>query len=987
MNEVYLTNVYTVKIPKSYSTQNMRKNSSLLKQEPSSEKELSKKFRKRIINEIKEIKENSEEIKHSIKDIKKCQFKEAPKKNIKLLNNFISSEDKDKFHKKLKQNFIPAKKFTQIRQKNIENRKNKEKITNEIKDDYVNYIISNEPKFVEVDQITEEYMKKVYNNHQKYNENLIIIERKKEEKKMLSYEIEKSLINNYFIKDSSMLPIYEQLIEKVKLDILKKQQEHDGYYSLYEELYNKNFEIRRKVLDEIELDRVNENFYDQYKILKNQTLTQMQKKQEAINKIEEYQAKVLEAYAKEIREKNEILKDLRLQIEVYKESEKDSVRKIKELMVQIKTLKKIIFAKDRRRKYGTESYISHAIKYYGDFTEVEIIFKSVNAKNFEDILNDATSINAKFSQLKNHIININFNISKLNNELCQLNKQIIKIYKKIDLAKQKKYDILNPEEQARKELLLKDQKKLKDSLGKLSEIYQSSIGKFQKGINFIFAKVREFIFYIKDMKTIVSPKFLILVESYKNQTFSINYQNIDKKFLTNFCFIFFQFYYIILYLIFHSLSSYASINNVNDSKMIYPLLDNSSLNSYNLGSRKIQQEYDKRSKLRNIKQKEMVEKMKKENEERLEKFKLTQNKFIGKNETITKFSNYLLDNTTKDSKSQNFNSDNVTTSKNSVFFTSVNVLKAPIYYNSSYNNSISTGKTLNKESLQYNNYTLNKIDYLKKNQNKFSYIFSKYENSLAKEEKKKLYFEKKKQKKKQLSHRENYYSKKSNLRNLIINREKKKIEEETNYHDTKPIRQKLLDDNYEYESDETEEKNNIIKKTYMKKNVSSGGFTFFKFDIDRANIYKRISDLRVLQMGYFGGRLISTKIKPQSNSLSSYHDFLRKKMQFKTRNKKYKSKINLNPQGVFSISANKKFNNHTISICKKSFRSNVNKKDEISKNINFLNFKVKSPNISIINKNKKYKTIYQKSRNSFGKNSSKKEILSCKNNKIFFEIL
>ena len=121
----------------------------------------------------------------------------------------------------------------------------------------------------------------------------LVIKRKKEELKVIISIIEKSLVNNYFLKDSSMLPVYEKLIEKVKLDILTKKQEHDGYHNLYEELYNKNYTIKRKVLDEIEIDTINNNFYDQYKILKNHAIVQVSKKQEVLNQIEEYGKKMV----------------------------------------------------------------------------------------------------------------------------------------------------------------------------------------------------------------------------------------------------------------------------------------------------------------------------------------------------------------------------------------------------------------------------------------------------------------------------------------------------------------------------------------------------------------------------------------------------------------------------------------------------------------------------------------------------------------------
>ncbi len=128
-----------------------------------------------------------------------------------------------------------------------------------------------------------------------------------------------------------MLPVYEKMIEKVKYDILTKKQEHDGYHKLYEELYNQNYTIKRKVLDEIDIDCINENFYDQYKILKNHAIVQVSKKQEVLNQIEEYQKKVLQDHDKELKQKNKTLKDLRLQIAVFKEDEKDLINKLERI--------------------------------------------------------------------------------------------------------------------------------------------------------------------------------------------------------------------------------------------------------------------------------------------------------------------------------------------------------------------------------------------------------------------------------------------------------------------------------------------------------------------------------------------------------------------------------------------------------------------------------------------------------------------------------
>ena len=231
--------------------------------------------------------------------------------NIKKnTNNFISKEEDQ--NKKRKNNFKCQKDFNKVREQCLENKKINEIISNELKEEYLEYIMLKEPKYADFDKISNDYRNKIYQNYKKYNNNLIIISQKKQEHKKLLFEMEKSLINNYYVKDSSMLPIYEKLIEKLKIDILTKQQEHDGYKKQYDELYNQNCAIKRKVLDEIDIDRVNEDFYDQYKLLKIHAIVQVSKKQNTFNQIEDYHKKVLDEHEKEIKQKNKILKELKL---------------------------------------------------------------------------------------------------------------------------------------------------------------------------------------------------------------------------------------------------------------------------------------------------------------------------------------------------------------------------------------------------------------------------------------------------------------------------------------------------------------------------------------------------------------------------------------------------------------------------------------------------------------------------------------------------
>ena len=101
-----------------------------------------------------------------------------------------------------------------------------------------------------------------------------------------------------------------------------------------------------------------------------------------------------------------------------------------------------------------------------------------------------------------------------------------------------------------------------------------------------------------------------------------------------------------------------------------------------------------------------------------------------------------------------------------------------------------------------------------------------------------------------------------------------------------------------------------IVEEFEKKRKIINYYAFFKLNKDRANIYKKKNDLRKLQMAYFGGRFLNTKINPEifsdENHLNDLVDnyFLKQEHEQYNNNKKIRLK-NYKKNSVFYISANK----------------------------------------------------------------------------------
>ena len=954
--KVYLTGVNTVKSPKKnsndYSLSPKKAKNEDIKYENEDIKEESlslesdKKLNPSNINNYTYAKSIYTKSNLSQNNNKSNDNKNSNNNNNKSIknknNNFISKDDQNTdIDKKRKKNFKCQKDFNKMRKEYYENKKINEEISNELKEEYLEYLMLKEPKYADFDKISEDYRNKIYHNYKKYNDNLILISQKKKEHKKLLFEMEKSLINNYYAKDSSMLPTYEKLIEKIKIDILTKQQEHDGYQKQYNELYNQNYTIKRKVLDEIDIDRVNEDFYDQYKLLKIHAIVQVSKKQDTLNQIEEYHKKVLEEHEKEIKQKHKILKELKLEIEVFKEDEKDLVHKLRKLKAKREQVKKVINQRENKLKIYEIHYIRYVKRYQKSFISMNKIFKSVNAKNLDDVLLDVNSINARFNNLKNKIIKLNQDISNLNSIYSLLNKNYIDIQKQILSNKTKKNNKFKEEEQNLIIQMKNLSKKEKEEQNKITETIQKNIGTFQNGITFLFDKIKLLVLNIKLLKNIISPKLFNLVHKFKSTQYKVDYDNLDKTFFNNYSFLFIQFSNILFYLSLRSMCSGINLPEKNNNKKktvaIIPILEKNSLIVYQEGVKKTLKEYKHRSMLKLEKQREINEKAKqKEIEEKMDNQLMAENKAITQKQMYKRFLDYLHNkesqnlNSAKNGKDGGNNRKNNNSKRNSFFFTGIDSVKSQSkLLGSSSSSSINYDDTTSKIGLnkpiekKFAISLKQKEEFLEKNKNRLISIFSKYQNTLVKEYDKNIYFQKKslkkikklKKSKSDLSANLKYEKKFIGRIDLKETKKKNLPIEEDSSSKRKPTHH-LLDENYEYDEEENfdERKKNILGH---KKNDIKNYLSFFRLNQDRASIYKKMNDLRKLQMSYFGGRFLNTKINSGQNTSNenNFDDFINNYYKKQTQDQFYKNKknrlLNYKKKTVNEISANKKFRSKT----------------------------------------------------------------------------
>jgi hypothetical protein len=201
----------------------------------------------------------------------------------------------------------------------------------------------------------------------------------------------------------------------------------------------------------------------------------------------------------------------------------------------------------------------------------------------------------------------------------------------------------------------------------------------------------------------------------------------------------------------------------------------------------------------------------------------------------------------------------------------------------------------------------------------------------------------------------------------------------------KITRPKLMDENYEYDEDENDQRRSI--SVPMKKNKTFSNFIFFKLNKDRASIYKKMNDLRKLQMAYFGGRFLNThninngqNVIQGSNNIFDeiVSNYFKRQNQDSNYDRNKKRSSNFRKKLVEKISANRKLRDKTSFLnknrnntLKSDFRTNKTFDRFKKKNRDRINYSAKSKKIGgssknndrAVNKYKKmeHKKLYSKS--------------------------
>ena len=302
-------------------------------------------------------------------------------------------------------------------------KESKELAKDKLTENFFDYLINESSNYANFEKVTEYYENKLRKNKKIHDENLAIIQAKKEELANIKIHIYNIILNNIKLEDQNIDLYYEKIIDKYKKDITLTKHELEVYKNSYNEIYKKNYNLNSRLENEGRLEKIFEEQYDKYINIKEASLNKLMKQEDMLQTLKYYFEKCKEINKKLISKKEKKLKQLNYEIHVLKEDEVKNEEKLKNLLEGNDNLN--IYIQNRRKRYALYSKELKLVlkNYINDMININKIYEYTKEKNIDNIIysynklkNENKQLSGLFSLKSKKIINLNYAITTLNNE-------------------------------------------------------------------------------------------------------------------------------------------------------------------------------------------------------------------------------------------------------------------------------------------------------------------------------------------------------------------------------------------------------------------------------------------------------------------------------------------------------------------------------------------------------------------------------------------
>ena len=319
-------------------------------------------------------------------------------------------------------NFKKLKKLPQKKQlaksssaKEIQQKyKHQQTLAIRLKQNFLDFLIQEQTNFANLDQVYSFYSERAIENRKRYNDNLIKIQKLKEEEDELHKVIYVEVLKNYPIQKTALETYYDSKISKLNSIVSIYNHNLDCYQNMYKRLYKANYLVKKRMEEEMKYDTVSQKQFEKYEILNNHALQTVKKQSSMLKNVQNFIDLTQATYKAEIMKKTKQFNELEFQVFTLKKDTNEIELKIQRLKNEQDELKKTI---SLRNEYNIKNLMENQTylqEYFSSKVKLNNIYEILKVKSLEEIIN-------KFNNLQKEYVSYCSMFAKINSEIANLN--------------------------------------------------------------------------------------------------------------------------------------------------------------------------------------------------------------------------------------------------------------------------------------------------------------------------------------------------------------------------------------------------------------------------------------------------------------------------------------------------------------------------------------------------------------------------------------
>ena len=292
--------------------------------------------------------------------------------------------------------------FNSILSRKDLNQKIKERNANRelLNDNYLEFIIHEKIKYADVDKIIDYYSDKIHTKIKEYNDNEILIKKKKEELKQLNLSIYSNLIQNFKFKNAQTKEdYYDKQIEETKKEIKHKLYQFNIFEEIYNQSYKINFKLNKKLDKESTYSKIYEEQFQRYTDIYNNSINKIQTQEGRLNQLNKFFINYKMINNSLISEKVQKINKLEYEILMIKNNVISYQETLEKLQEEIVEFQKIIDLYKNGYNVRINEYNFVRKIYLKEYYKLFEIYQLFNADDFEQILHEFKQIKKKYNEL------------------------------------------------------------------------------------------------------------------------------------------------------------------------------------------------------------------------------------------------------------------------------------------------------------------------------------------------------------------------------------------------------------------------------------------------------------------------------------------------------------------------------------------------------------------------------------------------------------